>query len=286
MHPVLIISPHLGVTVYAYQTCLALAVVIGIVLATFWASRLEAQRPWRALGASIILAGVILGGARVHYLLARWHQLATDPFAPLHVGSGLHAPGGVIGLLVFAPLVFRLFDLDGWKFADVCAPTGGVVMGIVRVGCFLNGCCVGVPCDWPWCVTFPRTAYLFLLHAQARLVGPQDARTAPVHPLQLYFAAVGLAIAAAALLLYRRKRFDGQIGLGALVAFSASSAVLELFRADYPERVYWAGVPQLLWVTAAMSAAAAAWLAVAGRRAASRRSAVVRNASQNAEVLG
>jgi prolipoprotein diacylglyceryltransferase len=110
--------------------------------------------------------------------------------------------------------------------------------------------------------------------------------TAPVHPLQLYFVAVSLMITVTALILYRRKRFDGQIGLSALVAFSASSAVLELFRADYPERVYWAGVPQLLWVTAGMTVATGGLLIMVGRRTDSCRTAPIPIASHDAEVVG
>jgi phosphatidylglycerol:prolipoprotein diacylglycerol transferase len=262
MHPVLLTLECRGMTVHAYQVLLSTAVVVGVALSTYWAHLLERQAWWRALGTSITLALVILGCARLHYLVARWCALAANPFAPVQLSSGLHAPGGVIGLVLFGPLVFRTFGVDGWKFADVCAPTGGVVTALVRVGCFLNGCCAGVPCAWPWCVRFPRTAYLFLLHAQARLVGPTDTHTAAVHPLQLYFVAVGVAITLVTRGLYRRKRFDGQVGLVALLVFSASSAALEAFRANYAERVYWAGVPQLLWVTAAMTVIAAAMLVV------------------------
>ena len=39
--------------------------------------------------------------------------------------------------------------------ADVIAP--GLVLGLAlgRIGCLLNGCCYGGPCDLPWKVTFP-----------------------------------------------------------------------------------------------------------------------------------
>src|SRR5262249_7293406 len=88
-------------------------------------------------------------------------------------------------------------------------------------------------------------------------------RTASIHPLQLYFAAAALAIAATALWLRRRKRYDGQVALVGLVLFSASAAALEFFRADQPLRLYWGPLPQLEWTALPMTPAPIAPLAVA-----------------------
>ena len=52
---------------------------------------------------------------------------------------------------------------------------------------------------------------------QGWLAGPLQA-SLPIHPLQLYFAAAGLVIGVGALILYRRKRYDGEIALAAFPA--------------------------------------------------------------------
>jgi phosphatidylglycerol:prolipoprotein diacylglycerol transferase len=161
------------------------------------------------------------------------------------------------------PLVFRAFRVPIRPFADVLAPTVGVALAVTRLGCFLKGCCFGTVCHAPWCVTFPRGTYLFLLHADAGLVPPDAGHTAPVHPLQLYFSAAGLLMAAVSLWLYPRRRYDGQVALVELVVFSATAAALEFFRADPATRVYWGSLPQLAWTALAMTAGSALTLALA-----------------------
>jgi phosphatidylglycerol:prolipoprotein diacylglycerol transferase len=39
--------------------------------------------------------------------------------------------------------------------ADLIAPSLALGLAIGRIGCLLNGCCYGGPCDRPWAVTFP-----------------------------------------------------------------------------------------------------------------------------------
>jgi prolipoprotein diacylglyceryltransferase len=88
----------------------------------------------------------------------------------------------------------------------------------------------------------------------------------PVHPLQLYFAATGVLITVVGIWHHGRKRYDGEPALLALLLFSASSLALEFLRAREGLRVYWGPLPQLAWVTLAMTAGAAVALAVAEER--------------------
>ena len=104
---------------------------------------------------------------------------------------------------------------------------------------------------------------MFEQHVTMGLV-PEDATgTAPVHPLQLYFAASGLLLTGVALWHHRRKRWDGEVALGGLLLFSISAGALESFRADDPWRTYWGRLPQLEWTALAMTAASLSALGVA-----------------------
>jgi phosphatidylglycerol:prolipoprotein diacylglycerol transferase len=40
-------------------------------------------------------------------------------------------------------------------YLDIIAPSAALGMGLGRIGCFLNGCCWGLPADLPWAVRFP-----------------------------------------------------------------------------------------------------------------------------------
>ena len=114
-----------------------------------------------ALGTEIFLWGLI--GARLFYVLEYPGQF----FRPgMSLGASLAAIANVAagGLVVFGSLPTAA--LAAWRFgcrrglslaklADCIAPGLLVGLAIGRVGCFLNGCCYGGPCELPWAVRFP-----------------------------------------------------------------------------------------------------------------------------------
>src|SRR5262249_21434050 len=155
--------------------------------------------------------------------------------------------------------------VPAWRLVDAIVPVVGVGIAIARLGCFLHGCCFGIPCAFPWGVTFPRDSYVYRSHASLGLLSPGAARSAPVHPLQLYFAGAGLLVTATALAVRRRKRFDGEPTLVALLVYSASAAALEFLRGERTARGFWGPLPQLAWVALAMTVATGAALVLAIR---------------------
>ena len=72
----------------------------------------------------------------------------------------------------------------------------GLLIGLAlgRLGCFLNGCCFGSPCELPWAVRFPPDSPPWLdqlnrglLRAAVDTTG-QRLWSLPIHPAQLYAA--------------------------------------------------------------------------------------------------
>lgn len=125
---------------------------------------------------------------------------------------------GIAALAICAPVVLRRFGLPLGKFADSFAPTVGIGIAVARLGCFLQGCCFGTVCLWPWGVRFPSDTYICQFRREHGLVAPDAAATAPIHPLQLYFAGAGILVTAMALWHHRQQRYDGQVGLVAFLA--------------------------------------------------------------------
>src|SRR5262249_2348413 len=132
--------------------------------------------------------------------------------------------------------------------------------------CFLDGCCFGIPCALPWCVTFPADSYVYQLHASLGLLPPGAPRSAPVHPLQLYFAGAGLLVTATALAVRRRRRFDGEPTLVALLVYSVSAAALGFLRGERAARGFWGPLPQLEWGALALTGATGGALVLPPRR--------------------
>ena len=107
-----------------------------------------------------------------------------------------------------------------------------------------------------------------------RLVPPDAAWTAPVHPLPLYFALAALGITAVTAWLLPRRRWDGQVACTGLFLFGLTSFGLEFLRAGYVRRPVWLGWPVLAWAALGLAVAGAVGL-ILGARLPRRRSADV-----------
>ena len=267
MYPILIEIDSLGFTLRSYPTFILLAVVTSLWLGPLWAARLEGLDRRRTFVALVLIGFAVFTGARLHFILTHPSLLRGGLLDIFRVWSGgIHAGGAIAFFAFSAPVVARWFRIPIGKLADAFAPTLGVGIAVARLGCFLQGCCFGTVCRWPWGISFPKEAYIYHFHRSLGVLPPDATQTAPIHPLQLYFAGMGLLVTGAALWLHPRKRYDGQVALVALLVYSAGSAVLEFFRADYYPQVYWGPLPQLEWVALALTAASLAALAVAELR--------------------
>ena len=262
MYPTLV---ELGdITLRSYPVMILLAVITTIGLGPWWAARLEGLDPRRSFQALLWIGLGVFATARAHFVLTHLDLFSSRPLRAIAFWSGgIHAGGAIVGMVLFGPLVLRRFQIPVARFADGFAPALGIGIAVARLGCFLQGCCFGKVCRWPWGIHFPADTYIHQFHSQQGLLPPGATETAPIHPLQLYFAGAGLLLTVAALWVHRRKRYDGQVGLITLLLYSAGSAVLEPFRADYHPRVYWGPLPQLEWVALALTAGSLAALAIA-----------------------
>jgi prolipoprotein diacylglyceryltransferase len=131
-----------------------------------WLAARCARRPAVVLCWAPVFVSAALGGADVLFRVLHGGQ-----------GGGLSSMGGVAAVAAVALAASRGSFRTLADLADAVAPAGIAALGIGRIGCFLAGCCWGRPTDLPWGVVFPE-------------LGP-PAR----HPLQLYSAALDLALA-------------------------------------------------------------------------------------------
>lgn len=244
-----------------------LAAATAMLLGYLWAIRAEGLDARSVCVAVALIAVATFAGGRLHFVLANWARLQDQTESAFRFSSGaLHAPGAIVGAALAVLVVLPLLSLPIGRFVDGVAPAVGIGIALARFGCFLHGCCYGHLCSLPWGVTLPPDSYVFARQLDANLLPPHATRSLPVHPLPLYFAAVGIGATVFLLRLRRRKRYHGQLGLWLLALFSVSSAILEPFRADDPGRVYLGPLPQLLWVTLGMAIVSVAALGVAEYR--------------------
>lgn len=152
MRPVLIkVGP---LTIFSYGFMLAIAFIVGTLLA-----RAEARRkkidPDIVFDLVLLIAVAGIVGARLFYVLGHWQRYAKAPLSAFAIWQpGLVFYGGLLGGTIAVLLFVRAKDLFLWDIADMLAPGLALGYAIARIGCFLNGCCYGGPCNLPWAVRF------------------------------------------------------------------------------------------------------------------------------------
>lgn len=195
-------------------------------LAVLVATAIEAQRmrldPWTMYLAGIVALGGALLGGELYVFLA----------APGHVADGAErgAIGAFAGAAALGSLVLVWRGGEWLRYADASVP--GIALGyaVYRIGCFINGCCFGIPTNLPWGVTFGPGTEAFAFQVAQGLIAPDAVRTLPVHPAQLYHAAFGLA--AFFVLLRWNSSYPGSRLALALALYGAGRFGIEFLRAE------------------------------------------------------
>jgi phosphatidylglycerol---prolipoprotein diacylglyceryl transferase len=227
VHPVLF---RIGTyEVASYGVLLTLAFAVGI-----WVARRRADAHGldgeRILDVCMVILFTSILGARLLWVVTHRELFQApqgswlDAFNPFRGGgyvgfAGLSVLGGVVlaTLSAFAYLAWKKMPI--FETADVLAPSVALGEGITRIGCFLNGCCHGLPCEAWYCVRFPDGSPSNLAF-----------HGATVHPTQLYSSAAGFLFFVLLSLLLRRRPFVGAVFAAFFVLEGVERILLDLVR--------------------------------------------------------
>jgi phosphatidylglycerol:prolipoprotein diacylglycerol transferase len=213
--------------------------VVGAIVGVWTATRAARHAGFpggRSLCAACALALAIVLGSKLlflfeHALLPADATLVWEQGDLRHVlRFGFRIPGGIVLMALVLPLLCRRLRLAALPFADAILPGVGIALFFIRVGCLLNGCCFGAVTASPLAITFPAGAQVYGWQLASGLIAPGATRTLPVHPLQAYFALMGLALFVLSRHWQRTKRLDGQVWFNFNLVFFGASFFLELLR--------------------------------------------------------
>lgn len=179
-----------------------------------------------------MLAGVV--GARVWHVIQYWNNFAAGPPGKLFAlwDGGLVFYGGLIGGMLAFVAYCRARKLDPVVIADIVIPSLFIGMGFGRIGCFLNGCCFGDPCQVPWAVSFPVNSPPFIDQVKTGLLSVSATGSLPVHPTQLYSAFDAFIMAALAWAYYPYRTRVSDVVVLAWAGHAVTRFCLEFLRAD------------------------------------------------------
>ncbi len=204
----------------AYTSFIVLGGLAAIVIGAITATR-------RGLPSRSVIICLFLGlssmliGARLLHRIANPSFYAGHPELGYTLSRiGLSVYGGLILAMVVVPVACKVLRMNLWRFADSITPALGIGIAVARVGCFLNGCCCGVPTSLPWGVVYPSGSPAFMDQLSRQKIGLFDSPL-PVHPTQPYEVVVALLCAILAVWLMRRKSPDGMAFASFALAFTA-----------------------------------------------------------------
>jgi phosphatidylglycerol:prolipoprotein diacylglycerol transferase len=214
-------------TLHTYGVLLALGAALGLWLMTRLAkdAGLDPDRVM-TLALWLLISGLV--GSRLMFVLLEPSQFKAAPWRVLAIWEGgLVFYGGVAGALIVGLILMRRWRMPVLTLMDCVAPALALAQAVGRLGCFSAGCCYGRVFEGGWCaVTFSDPFSL-------------APRGVALHPTQLYTSAALLVILAVLLLLWRHRRFAGQIFFTYGFLHGIARVIIETFRAD------WRGEPIL-----------------------------------------
>lgn len=185
---------------------------------------------WRASGgiklkvfsAIMVLATSLMAffGARIFHVLIERRELLKTPNLIFSQFDGMTFNGSIFfGLFVFYFGLKYIKDDLRKKYWDLLAVITALSYGILRIGCFTNGCCWGKVSSVPWSVKYFNNPVMPWWGI-------------PAHPVQLYDSAMGFTIFIILLYLKRKPIFEGKLLRVFLGLYAIGRFFTEFYRGD------------------------------------------------------
>lgn len=217
------------ITVYWYGVLIVLGMILGIVYAALRAKYNENIKSDDLFDVAIwaIFAAVI--GARLYYVLTSLDKYKSfwDVFKIWDGGIAIY--GALIAGAVAIFLVCKFKKLNFLKVADLAAPAVMIGQIIGRWGNFVNGEAYGYEIASNEFLYFLRMG--IFPHTNEG-INASNAMLAYVHPTFLYESAWNLIGFILLNILYRKKKFDGQIFYTYIAWYGFGRMFIEMLRTD------------------------------------------------------
>ncbi|MBQ9828644.1 MAG: prolipoprotein diacylglyceryl transferase [Lachnospiraceae bacterium] len=203
------------VTVHGYGLFIAIGVVVALLVAMYRAKRRGLDSDL-VFNITLLVAVTGILGAKLLYIIMNWSEFIKDPVSGLTEGFVVY--GGII-LGIAAGFIYLKFKKAVFSdYFDIIMPGVAIAQGFGRIGCFMAGCCYGIPCDGPFCVKFPADS-----------LAPSGVN---LFPSQLVSALGNFLIAAILIYASRKMKYSGHTGALYVALYAAGRFVIEFFRSD------------------------------------------------------
>jgi len=172
---------------------------------------------------SVAIMAILFGmlGSKLLYWIVEIDEIIQDPsyiLRTLTVGMVFYGSliGGIFGIWLFCfkkkqPLL---------QYVDLISPAMVLGQAFGRIGCFLAGCCYGMPSDSCLAVTYPAG------------IGSAAPAGIPLLPTQLFESAFCFLLAAVLAVIFRRQKKLGTTTGCYFILYGVWRFIIEFFRSD------------------------------------------------------
>ncbi len=218
MYPILLRLD--GIRIYSYGLMVAIGILAGVYVLTRLSKR-EGIDPHTVTDLVFYTVLVAILGSRVGFILLEPSHYLSHPLEMVKIWDGglVFSFGLVFGMSTLY-LLSRKRGLGFLLTADLFAPPLALGQAIGRIGCFLAGCCYGRETD-SWCAV--------------RFQDPNS--LAPIgvdlYPTQLFHSFANLVIFTILLILFKKRRYTGQVLGWYMILHPLQRLLIERYRGDF-----------------------------------------------------
>ena len=193
---------------------------------------------WSTIAPLVAAAFGLWIGAKWHDRLEHYPVLEALAIHPADLLTpGMRLPLGlVVGALAAAVTCFVV--RAPWReTGDALAVAASTQIAIGRIGCLLNGCCMGTVCGtWmrPVCVRYGPGTEAYDQQVVLGLITSASPTSLPAHPLPLYFGLASLVTLVVLFWLLRRGAAPGTLLATFCIVRPTTKLVLETLRVTAP----------------------------------------------------
>ena len=235
-----------------------LMIVTGLIIANIIGAFIQKKNKREFEDLLLIEAFCLAGGfagAKILYLIVEWKNIdwsqafsSFEAFAQF-LGSGFVFYGGLIGGLLTIFIANKIHNLDiGFYFYHYIFLIP-LIHGFGRIGCFLAGCCYGIPYDGPLAVVFPEGSFAV-----------PGVKLFPVQIVEAVFLIL-IAIIVAIFTYAVKLKYNTELYL---ILYAILRFFLEDYRYD-PERGFYFGLSTSKWISIFMFTAAVVSIIIRSR---------------------
>ena len=240
MYPILFTIGPLHIYGYGFMIALGILAAFALAVRRALSYDLEGEAALN-IGLCAALCGFI--GAKLLFCIVELPSFIADPFGTLFSGSGFVVYGGLIGGVFGCMRYCKIKGYDFLRYFDLIMPSIAIAQGFGRIGCFLAGCCYGQETDLPIGVVFTHSD-----------LAPNGVKLIPT---QLISSAGDFLIAIILIVLAKRIKQKGNVGLLYIALYSVGRFAIEFFRADYRGSIGPLSTSQAIAIVACIAALAA-----------------------------